>query len=585
MTLDLAPSTITASGARLALAATLALMIAGCVPVSSSRSPEAQPVTVKLIALNDFHGQLSPPGGFTSVTDRSAPERGRMSLPTGGAAYLASLVAQLKAVNPMHAVVAAGDLVGGSPLESALFHDEPAIEAMNAIGLEYSSVGNHEFDDGIRELVRLQAGGCHSTAARTESCVKGAFEGAKFTYLAANVLDAQTGKPVFPASAVKTLEANGREIQVGFIGAVLKGTPDIVIPAGVKGLSFTDEADAVNAAVPELLAKGADVIVLLIHEGAVTSSNVFDDESCPDLRGDILPIADRLDPVISVIVSGHTHRAYICQRHGRLLTSAGSQGRFVTDIDLTFDSSGKMAGATARQLAVVNDRAPNPLPQKYPTLAASRPLSELVAFYTKAAAPLTERVVATIASDITREATSARESALGNLIADAQLAATSAPENGGAQIAFMNAAGIRADLIASDGNVTFGEIHAIHPFGNALTTLTLTGRQLHALLEQQWQGASVLQVSEGFTYEWSSEASPGSKVDPNSIRLNGKPLAPDARYRITVNEFLAGGGDGFKVLTQGTERRQGVTDAEALERYLASHAPVEAPAPGRIRRR
>jgi 5'-nucleotidase len=373
---------------------------------------------------------------------------------------------------------------------------------------------------------------------------------------------------------------------VGFIGAVLQATPDLVVSTGVRNVRFTDEASAVNAAVPELRKQGAQVIVLLIHEGGYPAASPFDDNTCPGFSGDILPIVDRLDPSIGVIVSGHTHRTYICRRNGRLLTSAGSQGRYVTDIDISVEPrSGRVVGTSARQLAVVNDLAPNPLPERYPTLAKNEHVDSIVSFYVAATAPLTERVVAAIASDITRELTPAGESALGNLIADAQLAATSVSEEGGAQLALMNRDGIRADLLARRGNVTFGEIHAIHPFGNALVTVTLTGAQLHAVLEQQWPSGSILQVSEGFTYEWSADAPPGSKIDPRSIRLRGTTLEPDKPYRVTVNEFLAGGGDGFRTLTEGADRRHGIQDAEALERYLAARSPIVAPQIGRIRRK
>jgi 5'-nucleotidase len=555
--------------------------LSGC----AARLAEA-PLTLKLIALNDFHGQLRPPGGGTRVADTVAPQGASLSLPTGGVAWLATLVDQLRAQSPLNAVVAAGDLIGASPLESALFHDEPAIEALNAVGLEFSAVGNHEFDEGSAELQRMQNGGCHSGPAQ-ESCRRGRFEGARFRYLAANVLDATTGATVFPASGLKTFDlGRGRRLKVGFIGAVVKGTPGLVVAGGVRNLTFTDEASAVNAAVPGLRKQGAQVIVLLIHEGGYSTASAFDDDTCPGFSGDIVPIVDRLDPAISVVVSGHTHRAYICRRNGRLLTSAGSQGRYVTDIDVSVEPrSGRVVGTSARQVAVVNDLAPNPLPERYPTVAKNEQVDSIVSYYVAASAPFTERVVAAIASDITRELSPAGESALGDLIADAQLAATSANENGGAQLALMNRAGIRTDLLARRGSVTFGDIHAIHPFGNALVTITLTGAQLHAVLEQQWPSGSVLQISEGFTYEWSSDAPPGSKVDPRSMRLNGAALEPDKRYRVTVNEFLAGGGDGFQTLTEGADLRRGIQDVEALERYLAAHSPIVAPRIGRIRRR
>jgi 5'-nucleotidase len=545
----------------------------------------AEPVTVKLIAFNDFHGQLSPPGTPTRVPDPTS--QGSLELPTGGAAWLAGLVAQLKAQNRLNVVVAAGDLISGSPLNSALFHDEPSIEALNALGLEFSSVGNHEFDHGAAELKRMQTGGCAPSNAK-QSCHGHQFAGARFKYLAANVLDTSIGQTIFPASAVKTLDLGGGKgaLRIGFIGAVVKTVPDLVVRGAVTTLSFSDEANAINAAVPALRAQGVDAIVVLIHEGGRTSANAFDDDTCPNFQGDILPILDRLDPSIDVIVSGHTHRAYICRRNGKLVTSAGSQGRYVTDIELKNDPRAHRVLATnARQLAAVNDLAPNPDAVRHPTMAANAQVLAIVDAYTAAAAPLTERVVAHVYGNILNEVSESGESALGDFIADAQLAATASPDAGGAQIAIMNASGIRAPLISRNGDVTYGALHTIHPFGNSLITMSLSGADLHEVLERQWNGGTRLVFSEGFSYTWHSAAAPGAKVDPADIRLNGRTIDPAATYRVAMNEFLGDGGDGFALFRDGKDRVRGMLDIEALERYLVMKAPVTAPRTGRVQKK
>ena len=553
-----------------ALVSAAAMALTAC-----TTPPTAEPLRLTLLAFNDFHGQLSTPAEGTPIpAAEGATTASRLS--TGGAAWLAGTISQLRARNPLTAVVAAGDLVGASPMSSAVFHDEPTIEALNLAGLEFSAVGNHEFDHGLTELQRLQNGGCAADAPAA-SCHRHAFTGARFKYLAANVTNASTGQPAFPASALKTFDlGHGRTLKVGFIGAVIRSVPQLVIPAMVKSLAFGDEATAINAAVPALRAQGAEVIVVLIHEGGVTSSNAFDDNTCPDFDGGILPIVDRLDPAIDAVVSGHTHRTYLCRRNGRLVTSAGSQGRFVTDIELQLDPvSHRVVGSSATQIAVRSELASG---------AKNLEVEALVNAYTADATPLTERVVASIAEDITRRASPTGESALGDLVADAHLAAMSAPNEAGAQIALMNSSGLRTDLLAAQQRVTFGDIHDIHPFGNSLITLTLTGAQLHSLLEQQWIGAhSMLQISAGFTYEWRPSAAPGSRVDIGTVRLNGRPIDPTARYRIVTNEFLAGGGDGFSVLAEGTDRVRGMLDSEALEKYAAAHSPLAKPAPGRIR--
>ena len=561
----------------------MALTIGGCQSVQPAADPA--PIVVKLAAFNDFHGHLNPHGATSRVADPQAPGQ-TLDLPTGGVLYLASLIAQLKAQNELTTVVAAGDLIGGAPLVSSLFHHEPSIEALGRLGLEFSSVGNHEFDAGRVELLRMQQGGCFPGGG-TDTCRNGAFAGAKFKYLAANVIDRDTGKSFLPGYAVKTFAApGGRTFEMAFIGLVLKDAPGLVMPSGIKGLQFIDEAEAANALVPGLRARGIESIVILIHEGGYTTQRTFDDATCPGFTGRILQIMDRLDPAIDLVVSGHTHRPYICRHGGRLVTSAGSEGRIVTDIDLTIDPATKdIVAATARQLAVVNDTASNPLPQAYPTLRQDAQLLPLVTLYNTQAAPLAQHGIGRITRDISRTAGPSGESPLGDVIADAQLAASRAPELGASQVAFMNEGGMRADLRSVDGRISYSDVFSIHPFGNGLITLSLTGAQIDTLLEQQWlQQENQLQVSKGFSYAWDAAAPVGRRVDIGSIRLNGAAIDPSRSYRVTVNEFLAQGGDGFAVLAEGTEPIRGVTDVQALEKYLADNSPLAPPATDRVKR-
>ncbi|MET0497376.1 MAG: bifunctional metallophosphatase/5'-nucleotidase [Steroidobacteraceae bacterium] len=561
-----------------------AAMFVGC-HSATGRPTKAKPIIVKLVAFNDFHGHLNPHGATLPAVDPQAPGN-RFDLPAGGIAYLATLISQLKASNPLTTVVAAGDMIGGAPLVSSLFHHEPSIEVLNRIGLEFSSVGNHEFDAGRAELLRIQKGGCFAGAV-ADTCRNGVFAGAQFRYLAANVIDRTTDKSFLPGYAIKKYAvAGGRSVEIAFIGLVLKGTPSLVMPSGIEGLDFIDEADAANALVPELRARGIESIGVLIHEGGYTTQTAFDDATCPDFKGPILRIMDRLDPAIDVVISGHTHRAYVCRHGGRLVTSAGSEGRIVTDIDLTIDAkSGNIASASARQLAVVNDTALNPLPSDYPTVAADERLLSILNLYNSAAAPLAQREVGRITQEMPRAPAPSGESMLGDVIADAQLAATRERGLGGSQIAFMNGGGIRTDLRGRNGHVSYNDAFSIHPFGNGLITLSLSGAQIDTLLEQQWSHSeNQLQVSRGFSYEWNAAAPLGRRVDIGSIRLNGVAIDPVKTYRVTVNEFLAQGGDGYSVLIDGTERIRGVTDVQALTEYLAENSPLAPPAIDRIRR-
>jgi 5'-nucleotidase len=517
------------------------------------------PVKVQLLGLNDFHGALKP----TNIA----------GVPHGGVEYLSTWVQSLEATNPDNTlVVSAGDLIGASPLLSALFHDEPSIEAMNALGLDYNAVGNHEFDEGATELLRMQSGGCHPV----DGCLDGdPFAGADFEFLAANVMVDATGTPLFPAFSVRELGG----VKVAMIGMTLEGTPSIVTPSGVAGLTFNDEADTVNALVPVLQGMGVETIVVLVHEGGVPLAGGIND--CNGISGPIVDIVDRLDAAVDVVVSGHTHRSYNCVIDGRIVTSAGSNGQILTDIDLQLDpTTGDMVSARALNRLVTNTVAKDPVE------------TAIVAKYETLVTPLANRPIGTITATITRTNNAAGESALGDVIADAQLASSAV--SGGAQIAFMNPGGIRADLTfpqspagEGDGVVTYGEAFTVQPFGNSLVTLTLTGAQIELLLEQQWSAiqpfARIMQVSDGFTYEHSydvGDALGGDYIDPTSIKLNGITIDPGTNYRVNVNNFMASGGDNYTVLpTFGTNIIGGAQDIDALEAYLTANPGGVAPGP------
>jgi 5'-nucleotidase len=541
--------------AVIAVLVSLAVIPAGAAPSGT--------VDVQILALNDFHGNLMPPAGSS----------GRVgSIDAGGVEFLATHIKNLRAQNPNTVVVSAGDLIGASPLLSALFHDEPTIEAFNLIGLDFNAVGNHEFDEGWHELQRMQYGGCHPV----DGCQDGdGFDGANFQFLAANVVRKDNGKTIFPAYKIRSFAG----AKIAFIGMTLKGTPSIVTPSGISDLNFLDEADTVNALVPELKAKGVKTIVVLVHEGGVQASP-SPYNGCVGISGPIVDIVNRLDPEVDAVISGHTHQPYNCVINGKLVTSAFSFGRLVTKVDLTIDrGTGQVTGMQANNLIVTRDVPKDSL------------LTALIDKYNAIAAPLANRIIGSITADITRANSAAGESTLGDVIADAQLYATVPANLGGAQIAFMNPGGIRADLIYAgspagegDGNVTYGEVFTVQPFGNSLVTMTLTGTQVDTLLEQQFSGCGIqnanriLQVSQGFTYSWSMSAPPCSKVDAATIMLNGAAIDPNASYRVTVNSFMADGGDNFVVLTQGTDRLGGAVDVDAFESYMQAFSPV-APGP------
>jgi 5'-nucleotidase len=551
----------------------LVLILSAVLAVGSANAKPVPTLNVQILALNDFHGNLEPPtsssGCVPAVSGCPAP-----NTVAGGAEYLATHINNLRALNPNTVVVSAGDLIGASPLLSALFHDEPTIEAFNQMGLDFNAVGNHEFDEGWHELSRMQKGGCHPV----DGCLDGDdFAGADFEFLAANVVRSDNGKTIFPAYKIRSFGGT----RIAFIGMTLEGTPLIVTPSGISDLEFRDEAETVNALVPQLKAKGVETIVVLIHEGGSqsTSAATTDPNGCVGISGPILDIVNNFDDEVDVVVSGHTHLPYNCSIDGKLVTSAFSFGRLVTKIDLTIDrATGEVVTKVADNKIVTRDVPKDPF------------ITTLIAKYNAIAAPLANRVIGSITAPITRTNNAAGESALGDVIADGQLAATTDPSLGGAEVAFMNPGGIRADLSypsspagEGDGNVTYGEMFTVQPFGNSMVTMTLTGAQIERLLEEQFAGctlasARILQVSEGFTYTWSASGPVCDKVDPSTIMLHGVVVDPSANYRVTVNSFLADGGDSFPILTQGTDRLGGAVDTDAFEAYFAANSPV-APGP------
>ncbi len=517
-------------------------------------------VAVQLLAINDFHGHLEPPSGSNGLINRTA---------AGGAEYLATHLRNAVAQNPNSIVVAAGDLVGGSPLISALFHDEPAIESMNAMNLAVASVGNHEFDRGPRELLRLQRGGCHPT----DGCLDGnGFAGARFQYLSANVIDNTRHAPLFPATAIRMVGG----VKVGFIGETLKGTTEIVPPAGTKGLTFLDEASTANLYSAQLKRQGVHALVLLIHEGGRQGSGEegTDPNGCANFSGAIQSIARKLTPDIKVVISGHSHQFYNCTIAGHIVTSASSYGRMITRVNLAIDSSNDTITGVVTNEVVGRDVAKDATQAQI--IAKYRALSEGVA----------TKVVGSVTGDITRRPNAAGESALGDVIADAQLASTSPAGNGGAVVAFMNVGGIRADLLASSqrpaarpGDVTYSDLFTVQPFGNVLTVLTMTGDMIKRLLEQQFGDPAVgqneiLQVSNGFTYRYTVNAPAGHRVDPESLMLGGRRIAPTDRLRVCASDFLVAGG----VFKEGTNKVVGDADIDALVAYFRTHSPI-APGP------
>ena len=565
------------------------------------------PVTVSLIGLNDLHGNLLPPSGSVTVADPANPAGTKVS--AGGLAYLASLIKELKAQNPSNTlVVGAGDMIGASPITSSLYHDEPTVEALNLLGLDITSVGNHEFDKGRDELLRKQSGGCFPLTVDgskgkvgVDTCMNdGKFAGAKYKYLAANVIDQKTSTTLFPPYEIRRVGG----VDIAFIGLTLKDTPSVVTPSGVAGMIFIDEVETVNKLVPELKAKGVASIVVLMHQGGFTNASTVNDKTCPGLNGDIVELTDRLNSAIDVVISGHTHMEYVCTRpDGKLLTQSGFYGSVVTKIDLKIDPlQKKVLSKDANNIVAINDVGVKdtkgvliPLPAGMKAQVQDSAMAALIQKYVDKSSVVTNEVIGNITEPITRTVNTAGESKMGDIVADIYLAGSSGPAYGdkAARIAFTNVGGVRSDLTSL--SVTFGQLFAVMPFGNNLSTMDLTGQQILRLLEQQWEsiqpaGGRVMQVSKGFSYTWDASkpegaaTGTGNRVVEGSMKLNGVGIDLSKIYRVTVNNFMAAGGDNFSVLLSGKNIQQGDVDIDAGAAYFRAKGTVPTPVLNRITR-
>jgi 5'-nucleotidase len=554
---------------------TLAAVLIGAlalVPTAfAAPGPKDNDTKVQLLAINDFHGNLQPPTGSSGRIQIGPGATNTVN--AGGVEYLATWIKQLRTQNTNTITVGAGDLIGASPLISGLFHDEPTIEAMNSLGLDVTGVGNHEFDEGLQELLRMQNGGCHPV----DGCQDGdPFGGALFRYLAANVFYAGTNTTILPPYKVVKVD----NAKIAFLGLTLEGTPQIVTPAGVAGLEFRPEIQTINNLVHQLRnEQGVRAFVVLIHQGgqqnAPFANGFMDINRCDNFTGDIKPIVEGLDPQVDLVISAHTHQPYICKFNGITTTSASSFGRLITDVNLVIDHQTKdVSSIEAHNVIVTRDVAKDPAE------------TTIVNKYDSLSAPLANRVVGSQTANMSRfspSTTDNQESELGDVIADAQLASTSGADFGNAVVAFMNPGGIRADLTcsvacstASPAPVTYNQLFNVQPFNNVMTVKTMTGDMIRRLLEQQFTviapAIRLLQVSHGFTYTYDATQPAGSRAF--NIQINGTPIDPLASYRVAMNNFLASGGDGFTVFNEGTDPLGGEIDLDALVNYFLKNSPI-----------
>jgi 5'-nucleotidase len=545
-------------------------------PVAATPAPPAAKAeNLRLLAFNDFHGHLEK-GDNALFLPNPQSTTATFRVAAGGAEFLSGKLAELRAGNTNTLVISSGDAIGGSPLASAFFRDEPTIELMNLMKVDVNVVGNHEFDKGLQELQRIINGGCSTdtTDPNLSSCASStkSYTGAKFNFLAANVETAD-GKPVLTPYVIKTVGTQ----KIAFIGVVTRTTPTIVTPAGIAGLSFKDEATTVNKYVAELKALGIKAIVAVVHEGGQTDST-WNDAACANARGEIFTIADKLDKEVDIVLSGHTHQGYNCVRNGMRVMQSFSFGRGIAQLDMQINADGNIDPASIKtvNVPVVNNlNTLTAVISAYPIAPSDPAAKKLADEYVTLAAPKASRDVGQVSATVDRTASPGGDHAAGRLIADAQLAATASATKGSATIAFMNPGGVRADFTCAAGPcvVSFGQAFTVQPFANSLVAMSLTGQQIKDVLEQQWTGANaarprILQPSSSLTYTWDNNIASGNRV--SNIRVNGTPIDLASTYRVTVNSFLADGGDGFTTLLAGANRLGGAQDIDALIDYFVS---------------
>jgi len=484
-------------------------------------APNKSFIQIQLLGINDLHGQLN-------VT------RNVGGKPAGRVDYLATYLKQRAAENKNTLLVQDGDMVGASPPVSALLQDEPTIEILNTLGFDIGTVGNHEFDEGLPELLRLINGGTHPKT--------GNFAGSKFPWVVANVVNDKTGKTILPPYQI--LKVNG--MQIGFIGVVTTETPTIVVPSGVAGLRFTDEVEAINRNVAELKNKGVKSIVVLAHNPGTSGPNG------ENPAGQLVDIANRVDDEVDIIFGGHNHAYMNATIDNKLVVQSYSYGTAFSDVDIEIDPKTKDIVTKRAEIVTTFQEGVNPDPQ----------IRKMIEGYEAKVEPIVNRVVGSSSNPLTAKQNDNGESELGDLIADAQRAALKT------DFAFMNPGGIRADI--DPGDITWGEIYTVQPFNNDLIKMTMTGSQIRAVLNQQWSATktNMLQIS-GLSYTWNQNKPIGQRVV--SIKLpDGSELDPAKAYSVTANVFLSGGGDGFTVFTQAQNKEVGPVDLDALVNFIAA---------------
>jgi 5'-nucleotidase len=521
----------------------------------ASTPVQADPIHIKILGINDFHGQVS--------TGRRMNNR-----PVGSAAVMASYLKQAKLGMSDSALIALmGDQVGASPPASGLLKDEPTIMFFNTLANKFcgeqtrmdpqcnmvATVGNHEFDKGQKSMHEIMYG--RETPPTDSWLDLPHYPGAYFPYISANIVDANSGKLLFPPYVIKKI--NG--VPIAFIGAILKDAPDVILPTSIEGVKFLDEADAINSFIPEIKAQGVHTIIVLIHQGGNQASYEGPTKENTKVEGPIVDVVKRLDDSVDVVMAGHTHQfinAFLENQNGKkiLVTQANSYSASFAEVDLAIDpKSLSVVNESAKIVTTYSDQFPGDKPDPE--------VEKLMKQADAKTAPIINSYIATTQTDLLRATNEAGESNMGDLIADSYRAAMHT------DMAFFNPGSMRADIYA--GKITWGNFYAVQPFSNFAVKMTMTGADIYDLFEQQWRPTETIMLPfSGLKYTYDLKQPIGHRVV--AMYHDGQLLQKDKTYTVTTNNFFAFGGDAFTVMRRGKIVETGATDLEALIAYVKS---------------
>ncbi|MFD7321726.1 bifunctional metallophosphatase/5'-nucleotidase [Streptomyces sp. NPDC059875] len=580
---------------RIGVIAASATLVGGALSVTPAAADD--PIDVQLLSITDFHGYLQPP---TPGQGGRIPAGGGTSVTVGGAAYLATHLTRLRSGHPNSVFFSTGDNFSGWPFEVDAHQDEPTIEVLNKLGLRFSAVGNHELDVSPEFLVNhMEDGRCFGTVG-VDSCFTDStgrrFHGADFDFLSGNIVSKRTGRTVVDPYRIEWFRgADGKRVPVGFISTTVEATVT-GSTSYQPGLRALDQAQTIDRYAKELRRRGVEAIVLNVHEGGSPKSAATSGyDVCDSAYGPVIELAKKVTPEIDAVVTGDWHSRFNCMvpdpaGKPRPVVEAGNHGALISEINLSLDpKTGEVLRDRTRSVnhAVTRDVAPD------------REVQKIVDHWAARGAERFAQPLATQTGSFTRTPNAAGESTAADLYADVQYWNANRTPDGRADLALIAAqpaqgsTAVRGDLpyakgshpADADGRILYGESWNVYGYGNPVLTVSVKGRQLDAILEQQWQKqpngtvkSAPLAVSRNVSYRYDPARPVGDRVSPRDVLINGRPLDPERTYRVAALAYTVIGADGYSAFAGYTAPVRDGADHESFVDYLRAHKKIS-PAP------